>query len=397
MYQRKLAPYLKKYLKQYPIVTLTGPRQAGKTTLVESHLKDYTYVSLEDPDTREYALQDPRGFLDSLGERAIIDEAQQGPELFSYLQGRVDKNSTPGQFVLTGSQQFLLNEKISQTLAGRAARLRLFPLSTAELWELPSQEFWHTGALTKFSSPEKALYTLLFQGLYPRVHQHDLDPRQFYRDYVNTYVTRDLQQLLKVGDLHVFQNFLRLLAGRVGQPVNLTSLGNDLGISHPTINRWLSVLEASYIIYRHYPHFKNFNKRLTKTPKVYFLDSGLLCYLLRIQKAEELPFHPFIGGIFESFVISEIYKSFYQRDQEPPLYFWQNQSKKEVDCLIDRGLELLPIEIKASQTIKSHFFSHLEYWLGLQGNTQGKGCVVYAGEDWQKRGCNQVIPWYALS
>ncbi len=379
-------------------MTLTGPRQSGKTTLAQETCKGYKYVSLEDPDNLEYATEDPRGFLEAYSDKVIFDEVQQAPQLFSYLQSEVDRNSSPGRFILTGSQQFLLNQKISQTLAGRTARLTLLPLSLSELYQRPYQKLWHTGTLTKPSPPPNSLYDYLFSGFYARIYGYDLDPTQFYRDYVNTYVTRDLQQLLNVGDLRLFQNFLRVLAGRCGQRINLTSLGNDLGVSHSTIRRWISVLEASYIITILQPYYNNHNKRIIKTPKIYFLDTGLLCYLLRVKKSDELRFHPQIGGIFESFAISEMMKTFYHHDQEPPLYFWQELNGREVDVMIDQGQSLLyPIEIKSSQTLSQDQFENLHYWLGLKDNKQEKGNLIYGGSEWQKRKGIQVIPWYGIS
>ncbi len=323
--ERHLTYYLKHYLKKYPIVTRTGPRQSGKTTLAIKSCPDYKYVNLEEPDQREYAATDPRGFLETYSDNAIFDEVQQIPELFSYLQSHVDKDPRPGRYILTGSQQFILNAKISQTLAGRVARLTLLPLSLSELFQRPYQKYWHTYKLNRYSALSEDVHDYLFKGLYPRIFENDLEPQQFFRDYIDTYVTRDLQQLLHVGDLHIFRNFLKMLANRCGQRVNLTSLGNDLGLSHTTIKRWLSVLEASYIIILLEPFYNNFNKRLVKSPKIYFLDTGLLCSLLQINKKEDLPFHSLIGGIFETFVIAEITKSFYHHDSKPPIYFWQER------------------------------------------------------------------------
>lgn len=396
--KRNLKPFLEGYLKQYPIVILTGPRQSGKRTITRKTCKNYHYVSLEEPDVLEYATQDPRGFLETYNEHVIFDEVQQAPQLFSYLQGEVDRNPTPGRFVLTGSHQFLLNQKISQTLAGRTARLTLLPLSLAELCQRAPQQLYHNGKLTQPSPPPNSLYYYLFTGLYPRIYEYDLNPQQFYRDYLDTYVTKDLQQLLHVGDLRSFQNFLRMLAGRCGQRVNLTSLGNDLGVAHTTIKRWLSVLEASYVITLLEPYYNNFNKRLVKSPKVYFLDTGLLCNLLRIKKIEDLQFHSQIGGIFETFVVSEVIKSFYHHDQKPPLYFWQELNTREIDLMIDEGQSrLLPFEIKSSQTLSTKLFDNLNYWLNIEENPQTEGYLVYGGKEWQKRKNLQTIPWYAMS
>lgn len=389
---------LSKHLKKYPIVTVTGPRQSGKTTLAQNTCKNYDYVSLEDPDHLEYAMEDPRGFLEAYSKNVIFDEVQRAPKLFSYLQGEVDENPQPGRFILTGSQQFLLNKKISQTLAGRAARLTLLPLSLAELCERPYQKLWHTGRLYKPPIPPNSLYSYLFSGLYPRLYEYDLNPQQFFRDYVATYVTKDLQELLNVGDLRSFQHFIRMLAARCGQRVNFTSLGNDLGVTHTTVKRWLSVLEASYIIVLLKTYYENFNKRLVKSSNVYFLDTVLLCYLLRINKLEDLRFHSQIAGIFETFVISELIKSFYHHDQEPPLYFWQERTGQEINVMIDQGQSLLlPIEVKSAQTLSQKMFENLFYWLGIKENPQDKGYLVYGGKQWQKRKNIQVIPWYGLS
>ena len=393
--ERNLSKQLIHYLKKYPIVTITGPRQSGKTTLAVKTCPNYKYVTLEDPDVLEHAIEDPRGFLNLYSDKVIFDEIQNAPKLFSYLQGNVDKDNRSGRFILTGSQQFLLNEKISQTLAGRIAKLTLLPLSLAELLQRPSQTLWLKNKLKKVSAPKKSLYEVLINGLYPRIYEKKLDPKQFYREYVDTYLTRDLQQLINVGDLRTFQNFLRLLANRCGQKVNLTSLGNDLGISHTTIKRWLSILEASYVIILLEPYYNNFNKRIVKSPKIYFLDTGLLCYLLRVKK-EELPFHSQRGGIFETFVISELYKNYYHHDQSAPLYFWQEHSNREIDVIIDEGEKLYPLEIKSSQTISSAFFDNLNYWLKTSKSSDG-GYLVYGGEEWQKRNNINIIPWYGIT
>lgn len=397
-FRRELEKYLKHYLSKYPIVTLTGPRQSGKTTLAQKSCPDYEYVSLEEPDVLDYALEDPRGFLQAHKQKVIFDEVQRAPQLFSFLQTEVDRNSQPGRFVLIGSQHFLLNPKIPQTLAGRIARLTLLPLSFAELCQRPSQSLWFTNQCLKSSAPRQTLFEALFQGQYARLFQYDLEPQQFFRDYIDTYVTKDLQQLLNVGDLHSFQTFLRMLANRSGQRINFTSLGNDLGVAHTTIKRWISVLEASYIITVLQPYYNNFNKRRVKSPKVHFLDSGLLCYLLRIKDPEDLRYHSMIGGIFESFVLSELMKAFYHKDQDPPLYFWQERNGKEIDVIIDCGQSLLlPIEVKSTQTLSSKLFDNLNYWVSLERNPQDKGYLVYGGDKWQTRHEMQVIPWFAVS
>jgi len=397
MIKRHLFAYLKKLSRQYPIVTLTGPRQSGKTTLSKMVFSGYQYVSLEDPDIREFAETDPREFLSVYNKKVIFDEVQRVPDLFSYLQTLVDENSSPARFILTGSQQFLLNAKISQTLAGRTALCRLLPFSLSEILNRKPQPYWSGKKFSKAAVPKETLYHYLFHGFYPRLYDKKLSPRQFYRDYVETYVTRDLQSLLQVGDLNTFQTFLRLLAGRAGQRVNLTSLGNDTGISHTTVKHWLSVLQASYIVHLLPPHFENFNKRLVKSPKIYFLDSGLLCYLLRVQSVEDLHNHPHIGGIFETFVFSEIVKTFHHQAEDAPLYFWQDRTGNEIDLLIDRGRVQFPIEIKSAKTLSAHYFANIQHWLDLEGNPQKSACLIYGVDDYQHRGQIEVLPWYAVS
>lgn len=396
--ERNLKKHLKYYLKKYPIVTITGPRQSGKTTLATTACKDYTYVSLEDPDHLEYATTDPRGFLDTYNNKVIFDEIQNTPKIFSYLQGIVDQNKTPGRYILSGSQQFLLNEKISQTLAGRTARLTLLPFSLSELHKRKEQTLWFSGKAKHFTPPQDSLHHTLWKGLYPRVHESDLPATQFFRDYVSTYVKRDLQQLLKVGDLITFQTFLRMLAARCGSRLNLSSLGSELGIAHTTVKKWISVLEASYIITTLEPYYQNFNKRLVKSPKIYFLDTGLLCYLLRIKDEKQLVYHANIGGIFETFVVSEFIKLFCHSDQEPPLYFWQERNSKEVDLMIEKEPGLcLPIEIKSTKTITGKLFDGLHHWLNMKNNPQKQGCLIYGGTQWQKRSQMQVVPWHSVS
>lgn len=397
MYKRQLAAELKNSAKYYPIVSVTGPRQSGKTTLIQNIFPKYKYVSLEDPDNLEFAETDPKEFLHTYGTQVIFDEVQRTPQLFSYLQTIVDKNNKLGQFILSGSQQFLLNAKISQTLAGRTAILKLLPFSLAELMERRPQTLWNSNKITKIQQPQFSVYDILFKGMYPRVYDHNIPAEKFYRDYIDTYVTRDVRTLLNVGDLKQFKTFLRLLAARCGQRVNLTSLGNDAGIDHTTVKRWLSVLEASYIIFLIQPHFNNFNKKLIKTPKIYFFDTGLLCSLLRITNVEELRHHALIGGIFESFVFSELYKYFSHNNNEAPLYFWQDKTGNEIDFLMEFATRVLPIEVKSAKTITQDFFKNINYWLALPGNKEQNGYLVYGGNEWQQRSNTTILPWYGIS
>jgi hypothetical protein len=397
MINRFLENTLKKTAKKYPVVTVTGPRQSGKTTLAKHAFPEYTYISLEDPDNRSFAEEDPRGFLSEYDRYVIFDEIQRVPDLFSYIQTMVDEKPINGRFILTGSQQFLLNEKISQSLAGRSALLRLLPFSLAELTGRKTQNYWKSNAVDRTHPPRKKLYNYIFNGFYPRIYDKHLDPRQWYRDYYETYATRDVRSLINVGDIKSFEQFLRLLAGRSGQLLNLSSLGNDSGVSHTTVKRWLSILEASYLIYILPPYFKNFRKRIIKSPKIYFLDPGLLCFLLRINNPKDIATHPQRGAIFETFIFTELYKSFSHQGLEPPLYFWRDRSGSEIDFLIDRGTKAMPIEAKAGKTVSSDYMKSIISWLTLPGNQQREGVLVYAGDSFSKRQNIQILPWYAVS
>ncbi len=369
-------------LRQYPIVAVTGPRQSGKTTLVRHACPDKPYVLLEDLDTRMFAHDDPRGFLAQFPDGAILDEVQRCPDLFSYLQGIVDQDQRPGLFVLTGSQQFSLHTGISQSLAGRVAILTLLPFSLNSLHG------------TKFE-PE-SLAGLLWKGCYPPLYDRGYDPATWCGNYVRTYLERDVRQLINVRDLSTFQRFLRLCAGRCGQLVNLSSLAGDCGITHNTAKAWIAVLEASYILYLLQPHHKNFNKRLVKTPKLYFLDTGLAAWLLGIQKPEQLAQHPLYGALFETWVVSECLKARWHKAQEPNLYFWRDRSGHEVDILIDQGQQIIPLEIKAGQTIASDFLRPIKRWQELASDNAGRAVLVYGGRERQKRSDCDVVPWRQL-
>ncbi len=398
MYERTIQQHLTMQMSRYPAVTVMGPRQSGKTTLVRETYPDFEYVLFEDRDTLEFAKNDPRGFLDRYNDPVIFDEIQNSPDIISYLQGEIDNKKTNGHYILSGSHQFSLNEKISQSLAGRTAILRLLPLSLAELNSRTTQTYWLDGKLNQsISQPTHSVYEHIIKGMYPRLHKNNIPPYPFYRDYVETYVTRDLRQLLEVTNLNRFQTFLRLAAGRSGQLLDLSNLADAAGVDHSTARRWISVLEASYVIYLLQPHHKNFNKRLIKSPKLFFLDSGLLCYLLRIRNVTDLETHPLIGSIFETFIFTELYKNFLNADEEAPLYFWRDYSKKEIDFMIDRGQTLLPIEVKSGKTISSNYLNTLQYWLNLKDNPQETGCLIYGGNDWIIRKKIQTIPWYAVS
>lgn len=346
MIPRQIQTELETQLSEYPIVTVLGPRQAGKTTLARSVLPDYAYVSLENPDTRQLAREDPRAFLKQYPTRTIFDEIQRAPHLLSYLQGMVDDNKSNGQFVLTGSHQLQLRESVSQSLAGRTGILHLLPLSIAEL----------THAGIEFDNASH----YIFQGFLPRVYDQQQRPHTAYSMYFQSYIERDVRLLIRLKDVVLFEKFIKLLAGRVGQVINYQSLANDTGVDGKTIRDWLSILEASYVIFRLPPYFENFGKRVIKTPKIYFTDTGLLCYLLGIERVEQVARDPLIGNLFENLIILEALKTRYNAGLTPNLYFFRDNQGHEIDLLYKRGNELLGIEIKSASTWHASFKRSLE-------------------------------------
>ena len=399
MIARTLAKKLKLATMLFPVVTVTGPRQSGKTTLVKSVFPEYTYVSLELPDQREFALEDPRGFLAQFHAPVIFDEVQRAPELFSYIQVVVDENPDwLGRFILTGSQNFLLLQSVSQSLAGRCAVLHLLPLSMAELAGRDPLPLDTLGRLVSQveQRPKRSLLETIFTGFYPRIHDKGLPARDWLASYYQTYVERDVRTILNVGDIEAFARFVRLCAGRCGQILNLSSLASDCGITHTTARRWISVLEASFIVALLRPHYKNFGKRLIKSPKLYFLDTGLLCYLLQVRSPDELFHRAERGAVFESYVVSELYKNFLHWGEQPSLYFWRDVSGHEVDFIIDLGRELIPVEAKSAQTIAPDFFNTLKYWARLAGHETGPAALIYGGDQSFERSGVIVYPWYVL-
>ena len=378
MIQRQLAKKLKQLYRYFPVVSLNGPRQSGKSTLLKNTFPKLPYITLENPDDLEIALSDPRRFLDNYPNGLIIDEVQNAPKLFSYIQGIVDDNKKI-KFVLSGSQNFLLNEHISQTLAGRVGVITLLPLSLPEM---------KAAGLLK-NSFEQVAYT----GFYPRIYDKKIPPSLFYPSYLQTYVQRDVLQLIKVTDAALFTKFIRLLAGRVGQLVNFSSLSNDVGVAVNTIKAWISVLEASYIILSLKPHHENFAKRLVQQPKVYFYDTGLLCYLLGIQNAKQVETHFARGSIFENLVIMDLLKNKLNNAQEGSLFFWRDKNGKEVDCIIESAGKLYPIEIKSSLTKSLHFFSSLNYYKELAKSKSEKSFVVYGGSERVATKDGVMLPW----
>ncbi|WP_018939120.1 MULTISPECIES: ATP-binding protein [unclassified Thioalkalivibrio] len=379
MIPRTAETLVRELLSGFPIVTVTGPRQSGKTTLSREVMADRPYRSLEDPDVRALALDDPRGFLSQCPDGAVLDEVQRAPELFSYLQTHVDGDGRMGRFLLTGSQQFGLMSGISQSLAGRSAFVELLPLSHAEL----------VGA----GQAPSALDAMMFTGGYPALYDRPVSPRQWFPAYVTAYVERDVRQLLQVQDLDAFQRFVRLCAGRSGQVLNLSSLATDCGITHNTAKAWISVLEASYVLFLLRPHHANFNKRLIKSPKLYFHDTGLLCWLLGVQTPEQLVVHPLRGQVFETYVISELRKAFLNRGEPPLFHFWRDSNGNEVDLLIEWAGGLMPVEIKSGQTLNRDFFTGLERWIALAGDMARSPTLIYGGEGEHQRKDVRVLGW----
>jgi uncharacterized protein len=396
--QRALEPVLRRAARQYPIVTLTGPRQSGKTTLAKAAFPNHTYASLEDPDQREFATADPRGFLSQFKDRVILDEVQRAPDLFSYIQTAVDRDAANGRYILTGSQSFLLMTNVSQSLAGRAAILHLLPFAWSELQGRAPLSLKTLGrrAPTREALATSDLMDILFTGFYPAIRDRGLAPQDWLANYYRTYVERDVRELLNVGDLEAFGRFIRLCAGRNGQLLNLSSLATDCGIAQPTARRWISVLEASFLVLLLRPHYRNFNKRLVKSPKLYFLDTGLLAYLLRIRSPDELRTHSSRGAIFESFVVSELAKNSIHRGEEPSLTFWRDSVGHEVDVILDRGSELVPIEIKSGETLAEDAFAGLRYWLGLAGMPDAPAALIYGGSNSFRRSGIVATSWVDL-
>jgi uncharacterized protein len=364
MISRDSSDLLKRIASSFKAIAITGPRQSGKTTLTKLFFPEKPYVTLENPTDRNLALADPVSFLSAFPQGAILDEVQKAPELFSYLQGILDASDEKGKFVLTGSNNFLLLESISQSLAGRVGYLDLLPFSIHESEICPQ--------------PPASLEEHVFLGGYPSVVHDKTIPNDWFASYVRTYVERDVRLVKNISDLNTFQRFLYLCAGRIGQQINLTNLGNDTGVNYKTIESWLNVLQASYIIYMLPPYYKNFNKRLTKTSKLYFYDTGLACYLLGIKNANELTNHGYRGPLFENFIITELTKNRYNKGQRSNLYYWRDSSGNEIDVLIDNGSIQIPIEIKSAATINMDFFKGLNYWEKLTGQIGGH--LVFTGE-----------------
>ncbi len=364
MIKREIEPYVLNFSKKYPVISITGPRQSGKTTLAKMCFPKYKYVSLENPDLLELAVSDPKRFINNFNEFVIFDEVQKAPSLFSYIQTVVDEKNKMGQFILTGSQNFLLNEKISQSLSGRVKIVKLLPFSFSEI---------------KKNFNIKDIDTLLFRGCYPPIYDRNIEPDVWFDDYLATYIERDVRNLKNISNLITFQKFLKLLAARVGQLLNFNSLANETGISHNTARSWFSILEAGYIVYALTPYYENFGKRIVKQPKIYFYDTGLVCALLGLDSPSQLSFHYLRGNIFENFVVTEYLKSRYNICKRNNSFFWRDKNQNEIDLLIQKGNKLIPVEIKSSETFNESLIKNLKKWDKITGKKNQK-FLIYCGE-----------------
>jgi uncharacterized protein len=382
MIKRIAAAKIKELAGLFKAVAVTGPRQSGKTTLVKEIFAHKPYISLENPDSRRYAIEDPRGFLAQYKAGAVFDEVQRTPELFSYLQEILDNNNEPGQFILTGSNNFLLQQNIAQTLAGRVAFMNLLPFTLSELY--PDSK----------KMPDEN--NVILAGLYPPVYDRKIPPQDWYPNYIRTYVDRDVRLIKNIADLIVFERFMRLIAGRTGQELNLSALAVETGADTKTIQSWIGVLESSFIIYLLKPHHRNFNKTIVKRPKLYFYDTGLVCSLLGIISEEQLTTHPLRGSIFECLIVTELVKKRTNAGMPVNLYFWRDRTGHEVDVVVDNGDALIPVEIKAGKTINNEFFKNLLYWNNLSG--MHKGYLIYIGDEQQQRSNGiEVVNWRNIS
>ena len=379
MIQRQLASKAQQLLELYPLLALTGPRQSGKTTLAQQLRPDYRYVNLELSENQEFAQSDPHGFLQLYQGGVILDEVQYAPQLFPYLKHYTDQRGRVGEYILTGSQHFLLMEKITQSLAGRMGLLQLLPLSLSEL---------HRSGIC----PRPAS-TFLFAGGYPRIYDKGIQPPDFYPGYIQTYVERDVRQMIRINDLRLFRQFLTACAGRIGQVVNFSALGNILGVDAKTVKSWIGILEASFILYLLPPYHRNFNKRIIKSPKLYFYDTGLACSLLNIQTAEQIDPHFAKGALFENMVLSELLKAVLHRGQKPAFYFWQDSNMREIDVLIESGPTVKAVEIKAGMTITPSFYKNLYAFQELNTQTTTELYLVYGGDTPQARSNLHILPW----
>lgn len=381
MFYRELTQVLQRYAK-FPVVALLGPRQSGKTTLVQQAFPQHKFLSLDNETVQTFALEDPEGFLltHENDHGLILDEFQYAPKLTTYIKLEVDKKKRPGYFILTGSQNFLVNKAITESLAGRVGILNLYPLSIKEI--------------LKNNLKVNTLNDIMFNGGYPRIYAENILPTELYPSYILSYIQRDVGQLINQQNMSTFRRFVQLCAGRIGQLCNINALATETGISSPTAKAWLSILEANYILFFLEPHFQNFNKRLIKMPKLYFFDIGLACSLLRIDSPTALSNSHFQGALFESLIVSDLYKQYCNAGQRPNLYFWRDAGgAHEIDCIIDNGNVCYPLEIKAGKTIASDSFRGLEYWNDIAKANPQNAYLVYANTEKQLRKQGTVIGW----
>jgi len=380
MFHRNIEPFLKRTLEKYPVLVVTGPRQSGKTTMLKNVLDGFRYVSLKYPDNRSFAQNDSRGFLEEYDSKVIFDEVQRTPNLLSYIQSIVDDRTQMGQFVLSGSQNFNLMENITQSLAGRASIFKLFPFDIKEMQNA--------------NLLEKDLAKVMTRGSYPAIYDRDMNPDKYYSDYVDTYVNRDVSQLINIQDTGAFKTFIKLCAARAGQILNYNDLSRSAGVSHTTIRKWMSILETKYILFTLKPYFKNYNKRVIKSPKLYFHDTGLLCHLLDIRKGNFSPTHTMWGNVFENFVVSEHIKQNHHFDQLRDYWYWRDSHGNEVDLLYPEGEKLNIIEIKSSTTITQKLFKGLSKFTEIAGKENiADRTIIYGGLKDQKRTNYLVQSW----
>lgn len=380
--ERQLQQAIQQFSTKYPVLAITGPRQSGKTTMLKNLFQEYRYVSLESPDMRDFAMTDPKGFLHQYDKYVILDEIQRAPALFSYIQTIVDEQKIMGQFVISGSQNFQLMERITQSLAGRVALFKLFPFDNTEMKSADLLQ-------------EDYLENLL-RGFYPAIFDRDIPSKSFYSNYVQTYVQRDLTELIAVKDLRAFRNFLGLCATRAGQLLNLNVLATECGISQPTAKAWLSALESSYIVFLLHPYFENFSKRIIKSPKLYFYDTGLLAFLLNFTDPGQLITHPAKGSFFENLAIAEYVKQMHHTYSETDVWFWRDSAGHEIDLLTINADGMNLYEVKATQTIMNEMFINLDYFERISGKSRLKKTVVYAGIEKQERSKGNILSWRDL-
>lgn len=379
MIKREAEKVILSLAKQFKAVAVIGPRQSGKTTLVRYIFKNKPYVNFENPDIRLYAMEDPRGFLSNYPDGAVFDEVQRVPEIFSYLQQILDESNNNGLFIITGSNNFLLQKTISQSLAGRVGYLKLLPLT-----------------LNEIKDNKSTANQFIFKGFYPLLYNNAIESSLWYSNYIRTYIERDVRLIKNISNLVTFEKFLRLCAGRIGQLLNMNSLAVEIGVDNKTISAWIGVLETSFVLFRLQPYHKNFNKRIVKMPKIYFYDTGLAAVLLGIQNSSQLDLHPFRGALFENMIIVDLLKTRFNKAKTNNLYFWRDNVGNEVDVLLDNGLTITPIEIKSGQTVTSDYFKGIKYWNKL--TKKEGGYVVYGGTMVQKRSNDiTVVPYYEIN